>query len=149
MKDDGIPWVLTEMSTGSSNLRVLVIDHYEGVAEFHRQLLTANGYDCETAFCVESGLAAAKRFLPDVILFGLVMPGDGRLLPSLLGRDSAPTLIVLSGDVCPETEKQLRADGVEYVLTKPVPGKLLLSILRGCSPRPLQSRKPELERKSE
>ncbi len=67
---------------------VLVIDDEPSVLESHRVLLEEAGYRVLTAADATTGLALARRHLPDLVLCDILMPGtDGPTVLETLRRD--------------------------------------------------------------
>lgn len=61
--------------TGREGARILVIDDVRAIAQMTQEMLEEEGHQVETAFDGCSGLEAARRFRPDLILCDLSMPG--------------------------------------------------------------------------
>jgi CheY-like chemotaxis protein len=114
-----------------SPLRVLIVDDNKDGADTVCMLLSLSGFRCETASDVPTGVEAAMRFNPDVVLFDLKMPGDGFRLPGLIrelpGRP--PVFVAFTGLADAETTERLRSIGVIRHLAKAGPPTELLDLL--------------------
>ncbi len=77
---------------------------------------------------------AVERFAPDLILLDLAMPNmDGfevmQRLKELLPPESAPPILVVSGDATRETKRKALASGATDILSKPFdPSEMLMRI---------------------
>ncbi|MFP3939895.1 MAG: ATP-binding protein [Thermoanaerobaculia bacterium] len=114
-------------------LSVLLIDDHRDSAEGLAELLRAQGHRVGVSYDGESGIDAARRTLPDVVISDLGLPGlDGygvaRTLRESFGTRS-PRLVALSGYGDAATvEKALQA-GFDHHLTKPVDPAALQKLL--------------------
>jgi len=125
----------TTLLTGSSTLRVLLVEDDPDVTEALVALLRAWGHE---VCAVEDGPAAlrtAPAFLPDVVLSDIGLPagmdgcGVARQLRGCVGR-----LIALSGGG-QESRRQACAAGFDYFLAKPCNFKELQRLLDNVAPR--------------
>jgi CheY-like chemotaxis protein len=119
-------------------VRVLVIDGYRDGAESLRDLLEHYGHEVRLAFTGAEGLAAAREFLPDLILCELALPGTNGLevCQALRAAPIAVTrtrIVCLTGILSPEYQSRARAAGFDTVVPK---GDLpaLLALLPPTSP---------------
>ena len=103
--------------------KVLVIEDDEYSRDALAHLLTAEGYEADSASDGESGLASAHATPPDVIVLDLNLPGiDGKQVIQMIRCDEQlkelPILIVTGDeDRAAQSAVDLGADGY---LTKPV-----------------------------
>ncbi|HVR12117.1 MAG TPA: ATP-binding protein, partial [Thermoanaerobaculia bacterium] len=109
--------------------RVLVVEDNIDTAETLRDLLELSGFEVELAGSGGDGVAAARRFHPDVVLCDLGLPGmNGYEVANALRRDPATAparLIALTGYGGDEDRRRSREAGFDIHLTKPVdPGVL-------------------------
>ena len=122
-----------------SGKRVLVIDDERLIVKTTCILLRHMGYRTFEAFDGESGMAAAKRERPDLILLDLVMPGeDGWKVLARLQADpdtaGIPALIFTAKDYSnAETLGSLR--GAAGLITKPFDPDDLIDALRRVEAR--------------
>jgi PAS domain S-box-containing protein len=120
--------------------RVLIIEDNADAAESLQMLLELSGFEVATAADGTSGLEAARRFHPDVVLCDIGLPGglDGYGVARELRADSAlqeVRLIALTGYGQAEDQRRAYAEGFDLHLTKPVDPVLLKDLLVGA-PRP-------------
>lgn len=112
--------------------KVLVIEDDEYSRDALAHLLTAEGYEAQSASDGESGLACAHDSHPDVIVLDLNLPGiDGKEVIQMIRRDGplkdVPILIVTGDeDRAAQSAVELGADGY---LTKPVEFDALIQAL--------------------
>jgi len=119
--------------------RILVVDDLKNNADSLAMLLKIAGHDVETAYDGASGISAAERFRPDVVLLDLGMP-------KITGYDvcrqirnqpwgESMCLVALSGWGQEEDRLRTRAAGFDHHLIKPVDpeslDKLLASLPSG------------------
>lgn len=114
--------------------KVLVIEDDEYSRDALAHLLTAEGYEAQSAGDGESGLASALAVRPDVIVLDLNLPGiDGKEVIQMIRRDGllkeVPILIVTGDeDRAARSAVELGADGY---LTKPVEFDALIRAIDG------------------
>lgn len=115
--------------------RVLVIDDDALTTEALSILLGQDGYEVQTAHSVASGLAAARAFVPDIVLCDLRLPdGDGLQLARQFRADPAlamAVLVAVTGHSGGEMLAQATAAGFHARCTKPIIMRDLLSTLAG------------------
>jgi CheY-like chemotaxis protein/anti-sigma regulatory factor (Ser/Thr protein kinase) len=117
----------------ASGLRVLVIDDNRDSADSATDVLRLLGNQVESAYDGETGIAAALRIRPHMILLDLAMPGmDGyevrkRLLAHPQAGDAL--LVAMTGFGNEEDKRRTRAAGFDGHLTKPVELDALVSLL--------------------
>jgi DNA-binding response OmpR family regulator len=95
-----------------------------------RRGLGMAGYKVETVENGESGLEAANRQAPDLVLLDLMMPGLSgfETLERLCALEPRPRVIVLSGR--DESEDRSRAANANLFLVKPVAFDTLLEAIQ-------------------
>ena len=100
--------------------KILVIDDQPNVRAFLDILLRQQGYDVVLAENGWKGLQLYRQDHPDVILLDLNMPElDGvTVLRQIRSVDLTQPVIVLTGEIDPETERQVRALGVSEFIVK-------------------------------
>lgn len=110
--------------------KVLIVD--DSPTEIHvlRKALEKEGYQIVVANDGESGIEAAKRELPDLVLMDVVMPGlNGFQATRKLSRDAAtkdiPVIMVTTKDQETDKEWAMRQGAAGY-LVKPVDQEELL-----------------------
>jgi two-component system CheB/CheR fusion protein len=104
--------------------RCLVIEDNADAAESMGLLLEMSGHEVEIAHDGRQGLEAAKRFLPDVVLCDIGLPGglDGYEVARRMREDPAlgrTKLIALTGYGQEEDQRRAREAGFDVHLTKP------------------------------
>jgi len=114
--------------------RILVVEDTEDNRRIIRDLLTSVGYELIEATDGESGVAAAAREKPDLILMDIQLPSmDGyeatRRIKALPACADIPVIAVtsyaLSGD-----EEKTRAAGCDGYVAKPFSPRQLLAKVR-------------------
>jgi two-component system alkaline phosphatase synthesis response regulator PhoP len=110
---------------------VLVIDDEPKIVEICRDYLAAAGYAVLTADTGPTGLAAARRERPDLIVLDLMLPEmDGLDVCRELRRESATPIIMLTARV-EETDKLIGLEvGADDYLTKPFSPRELVARVR-------------------
>lgn len=114
--------------------RVLLVDDNRDAVELLAESLVLQGHDLRVAYAPEQALAMAGKFLPQVAVLDVGLPGmDGhelaRLLRARLGQDC--TLVALSGYGQDGDRERAQAAGFAHYLVKPVePARLLALIAR-------------------
>jgi len=118
--------------------RVLVIEDIPDAADTLRDLLELFGYEVEVAYTGPTGVEAAERFRPDVILCDIGLPGmDGYAVAEELRRRPATAtvrLIALTGYGQEEDRRRSEAAGFDLHLTKPVDPERLSRLLASAAP---------------
>ncbi len=104
--------------------RVLVVDDNTDSAEMVGELVTAWGHDVMLAADGLSGVELATKFLPDVVVLDIGLPGlDGYEVARRLRAMPATThslIVAVSGYGRPEDRRKTAAAGFDAHLTKPV-----------------------------
>jgi two-component system, OmpR family, KDP operon response regulator KdpE len=120
--------------------RVLVVDDDHQLLRALRIALSARGYDVTVAQDAASGLAAAERTPPDLVIVDLGLPDmDGvSIVASLRGWSTSP-IIVLSARLTEQAKINALDAGADDYVTKPFAmGELLARIraaLRRATPQ--------------
>ena len=114
---------------------VLIVDDTADVRELYSEYLTARGFRVATAADGDSGIAAALRYHPDVIVMDLAMPWvDGITATRRLKADPRTRnvpVIVLTGYAYRAIDQGALEAGAAAFLTKPcLPEDLEAQILR-------------------
>jgi CheY-like chemotaxis protein len=114
--------------------RVLVVEDNVDSAESMQLLLELSGYHVEIAHDGPSGLDAASRFQPEIVLCDIGLPGgmDGyEVARRLRAVESRARLIALTGYGQEEDQRRAREAGFDLHLTKPVDPVALERLLAG------------------
>lgn len=102
--------------------RILIVDDNQTLANVYRGKLTSAGYAVEVAHDGESGIAAARKTPPDLVLLDLMMPkmSGAEVLAALRAdeRLSAVPVFVLSNSYTAARTEELWKAGATQVLTK-------------------------------
>jgi PAS domain S-box-containing protein len=124
------PWLAAPIQGGSVSAlrrRILIVDPDADAADSLAILLKVEGYEIEVAYSALSGLEAAQRFIPDVVLLEVQLPWmNGCELARRIRTHAAlgeTRIVALSGSA----ESLERARGTAYAryLLKPIdPGQL-------------------------
>ena len=124
-------------------VKVLVIEDDEYSRDALAHLLTAEGYDAQSAHDGEAGLDKAREANPDVIVLDLNLPGiDGKQVIKMIRGDesiaSIPILVVTGDD---DKAAQAAVDiGADGYLTKPVEFDTLISAITNIQASPVSGR---------
>lgn len=112
---------------------MLVIEDNRDVASTLEHVLRLMDQEVEVAFDGTSGLEAARRFRPDVVLCDLGLPDlDGYQVARQLRADAvlrATQLVALSGYGQPEDRKRSAEAGFNQHLVKPATPEELARVL--------------------
>jgi two-component system alkaline phosphatase synthesis response regulator PhoP len=110
---------------------ILVIDDESQIVEICRDYLKTAGFDVLTARDGPSGLTAAHRNHPDLIVLDLMLPGmDGLDVCRTLRREGNVPIIMLTARV-EETDKLIGLElGADDYLTKPFSPRELVARVR-------------------
>jgi PAS domain S-box-containing protein len=107
-----------------NGLRILLVEDNVDAAEMLGELLELSGHEVETAHSGPEGLEAARRFLPEVVLCDIGLPGmDGYEVCRQLKGDPAlrgTHLVALTGYGGEADRMQAREAGFDLHLVKPV-----------------------------
>ena len=111
--------------------KILVIDDEPKIVEICQDYLRAAGFDVVTASSGLSGLAAARREKPDLIVLDLMLPGmDGLDVCRALRRESDTPIIMLTARV-EESDKLIGLElGADDYITKPFSPRELAARVR-------------------
>ena len=111
--------------------QILVVDDEAAQREILRTILTAEGYQVETAGTAAEALEKGGKRRFDLILSDLRMPGaDGLSLVRDLSREDPPTLvIIMTGFGSLDSAEQAMKQGAFDYLTKPLERDDLLRIV--------------------
>lgn len=111
--------------------RVLVIDDEPLVRTHVRRLLAQHGFMVEEAPDGQSGLEAAQKSPPDVVLLDMTLPDlDGVDVVRRLRASGVRTPVVLcSGDIDAARDRSLAPGLVQFTLEKPFDGSQLLEAI--------------------
>jgi PAS domain S-box-containing protein len=122
------------------SLRVLIVDDHVDAAQTLALLFTHRNCDVRIAHDGPSGIAAAKEFLPEVLLLDLGLPGvDGYQVASSLR--SEPKLrdalfIAISGYAQEADRERSLAAGFDHHCAKPIEFSSLIALIDADSPHP-------------
>jgi PAS domain S-box-containing protein len=114
--------------------RVLIVEDNVDAAETMQDLLEIWGHEVRLAHSGPGGLAAAREFLPDVILLDIGLPGmNGFEVARRLrseGGIGEPCLVAITGYGQETDRERAREAGFDHHLTMPVEPQRLQSLLR-------------------
>ncbi|HMF29444.1 MAG TPA: ATP-binding protein, partial [Candidatus Cybelea sp.] len=133
--DDTLPAAAT--ATDGAGLRVLVVDDNRDSADSLAVLLEMKGHDARVAYDGNSAVAAAKAYLPHLVLTDLAMPNvDGfGLLRELRSNPklSLTRVVAMSGFGQASDREQSLAAGFDAHLVKPLEIDVLNELLDSVS----------------
>jgi CheY-like chemotaxis protein len=116
--------------------RILIVEDDADNRDMMRILLESLGHEVHDAADGASGVEAAARLEPEIVLIDIGLPGiDGyevarRIRATVRGR---PRLVALSGYGQPEDKQRAFAAGFDDHLVKPADPQRLAAILAGPS----------------
>jgi DNA-binding response OmpR family regulator len=112
--------------------KILVIDDEPNVRTLLDMRLRHQGYDVLFADSGRKGLQLYRQEHPDVIVLDLRIPElDGiTVLEQICSVDLKQSVIILTGDTSPETERQVRALGGSGFIVKGTSMQQLVDTLR-------------------
>lgn len=123
----------------SPRRRILVVDDNVDAAETLATMLAYSGHDVRVAHGGREALAAARDFIPGVMILDLGMPEmDGYAVARAVRADtlfSGMRLIALSGYGQPDDRRRTAAAGFDAHLVKPVEHDVLNAALGESSSR--------------
>ena len=103
--------------------RILIVEDNVDAAETLRDILELRGHEVAVAYTGPAGVETADRFVPEILLCDLGLPGlDGFGVARALRADprfAACLFIALSGYAGPDDVAQARAAGFDHHLAKP------------------------------
>ncbi len=118
----------------SDKKRILVVDDEVQMVEMLKLRLEANNYDVISAFDGESGLDAAKKKKPDLIILDLMLPKmDGYKVCGLLKKDPSYAeipIIIFTAKAQAKDINLGKEAGAEAYLTKPYEPEILLGKIK-------------------
>jgi len=104
--------------------RILIIDDNAQNLKLARVILVAAGYEVRTAVDAEEALETLTKFVPQLILMDIQLPGmDGLELTRRLKQDpSLRTIVIvaLTAYAMKGDEEKARAAGCDGYITKPI-----------------------------
>lgn len=126
--------------TGAASCaRILIIDDTRAIARITQRMLQDRGHQVEVAFDGPSGVEAAKRFRPELILCDLDLPGaSGFEVLSAVKADpslKATVLAAVTGYDADEDKLRTRQAGFEAHLVKPVSFEQLRTLIQTVAAR--------------
>lgn len=133
---DAPPYSLEEAPSsagGGSRLRVLIVDDNTDAARSLGMLMEIRGHETRLCFDGYSGLTEAERFLPEVVLLDIGLPGlDGLEVARRLramNLSPRPLLIALTGYGQAEDVRRSKEAGFDHHLVKPADPQALTDLL--------------------
>jgi PAS domain S-box-containing protein len=126
---------LPKDSLETSSRRILVIEDNADTAESLKETLELSGHVVEMASTGKEGVAAARRFRPEVVLCDIGLPEmDGYEVAAALRQEPSTrgvALIGITGYGQEEDKHRSQEAGIDLHLTKPVDPEELLRYLNG------------------
>ena len=107
--------------------KILVVDDEVQLRELISKVLSMKGYEVTTAPRVDQALVAMTKEVFDLVLTDVNMPEESglSLVKKIRKIQNKTPLVVYSGSVTPELEKELREAGANEVLKKEVGVQIL------------------------
>jgi two-component system alkaline phosphatase synthesis response regulator PhoP len=113
--------------------KILIIDDESSIHTVLSAYLKAEGYEFQSAYDGQAGLATARSFKPDIIVLDVMLPGmDGIELLANLRRESNVYVIMLTAR-SEETDKIVGLSvGADDYLTKPFSPRELVARIKAA-----------------
>jgi len=113
--------------------RILIVDDEPSIHAVLSAYLKAEGYDFQSVYDGRAGLAAARSFMPDVIVLDVMLPEmDGIEVLANLRRESNVYVILLTAR-SEETDKIIGLSvGADDYLTKPFSPRELIARIKSA-----------------
>lgn len=102
--------------------KLLIIDDDAHLRESLAEVLELDGFECHQAGTAESGISAAQKLDPDVVIMDIQLPDSSgfQICQTLRKRSKATILIMMTGRfLSPEEKKQGFELGADEYMTKP------------------------------
>ena len=121
------------MATGG---KVLVVDDEPDVRDVVGEFLREDGFEVVEAGNGLEALLQVKRAHPDAVVLDLMMPrlGGVEALKRIHSFNPGIRVLVVTGAIDPELQRQATAAGAAGVFIKPVPAATLVAALTGPPP---------------
>ena len=119
-------------------MRVLIVDDDRDVRAILVESFRLSGFDVVAAANGLEALLYVKREQPDAVVLDLMMPrlGGVEALKRIRSYNPGIRVLVVTGNIDPELQRQATAAGAAAVFTKPVPAATLVAALAGAPPSP-------------
>ena len=138
------------VEAGEPAYRILIVEDDRSQALFAQGILKGSGMDAEVVALASETMAAMDRFLPDLVLMDLHMPGmSGTELTALIRSHAAYAhvpVVFLTGDTDPESHLEVLDSGADDYLSKPVRPRHLIAAVQN---RVRRARALKLQREQE
>src|SRR2546425_11394155 len=117
-------------------MRVLIVDDDPEVRDVLAEAFRMEGLDVLEASNGLEALLYVKRDRPDAVVLDLMMPrlGGVEALKRIHSFNPGIRVLVVTGAIDPELQRQATAAGAAGVFTKPVPAATLVAALTGPPP---------------
>jgi two-component system OmpR family response regulator len=102
--------------------RLLIIDDDAHLRESLAEVLELEGFECEQAGTAHSGIEAAKKVDPDVVIMDIQLPDSSgfQICQTLRKRSRTTILIMMTGRFLSSEEKKQGFElGADEYITKP------------------------------
>jgi CheY-like chemotaxis protein len=118
-------------------MKILLVEDHESVVRVSLLILRAQfGHEAKAVGTGAEALAAAKDFMPDVIILDIGLPDmSGYDVAQQMRADDAfdaVVLVAVTGHDAREHEKQAREAGCDAIFSKPVDFSAALSVQRAA-----------------
>jgi CheY-like chemotaxis protein len=119
------------------NLRIIVIDDEQLIAETVEEILNHEGFDARAVSASAGAIQLAGEWQPDIVLSDVIMPGLNGIETAIRIRELAPQcrIILFSGQAATvDLLEKARRQGHHFeILAKPIKPEQLVSVIRGSS----------------
>jgi DNA-binding response OmpR family regulator len=102
--------------------KLLIIDDDAHLRESLAEVLELDGFECHQAGTAESGISAAQKLEPDVVIMDIQLPDSSgfQICQTLRKRSKATILIMMTGRFLSAEEKKQGFElGADEYMTKP------------------------------
>jgi DNA-binding response OmpR family regulator len=111
--------------------KVLVIDDDPTITQIYHDILTTEGFEVFLANSGPTGLEAAQKLKPDVIVLDLMMPGmNGWEVCRQIRTFSQAPILMITAVVDPDGVMRALEAGADDYLIKPVPLGVIATRIR-------------------
>jgi CheY-like chemotaxis protein len=113
-------------------MRILLVDDYDASARTLQKLFERSGHETIVANDSSQALAAAKAFVPDVVITDILMPGmDGYNLAKALREDDTLSARIVGLSAYTSSADDPRSQYLDVQLQKPIAFRRLLAAALG------------------
>lgn len=127
----------TAAAEAVAGLRLLLAEDEPSIREVTAEFMTAVGVSVTVSGDADEAISLLRQRPFDLVVTDLMMPGGGlSVVRTVASMSEAPALLVITGRLNSQLERELLAAGANGVLAKPFgPDELLQALQRLCRPQ--------------